>query len=46
MLSEANVGILFHALQNIIAEFPQFTAVQGFKDLNREFLKESDRNLG
>ena len=45
MLSEADVGILFHAPQNVIDEFPQFTAVQEFDELKREFLKASDRNL-
>jgi len=45
MLSEADVGILFHAPQNVIDEFPQFTAVQEFDDLKREFLKASDRDL-
>ena len=45
MLSEADVGILFHAPQNVIDEFPQFTAVQQFDELKREFLKASDRDL-
>jgi len=45
MLSEADVGILFHAPQNVIDEFPQFTAVHEFDDLKREFLQASDRNL-
>jgi phosphoserine/homoserine phosphotransferase len=45
MLSEADVGILFHAPQNVIDEFPQFTAVHEFDELKREFLKASDRNL-
>lgn len=45
MLSEADVGILFHAPQNVIDEFPQFTAVQKFDQLKREFLKASDRDL-
>lgn len=45
MLSEADVGILFHAPQNVIDEFPQFTAVQEFEDLKREFLKASNREL-
>lgn len=45
MLSEADVGILFHAPQNVIDEFPQFTAVQEFDELKREFLKASDRKL-
>jgi phosphoserine/homoserine phosphotransferase len=45
MLSEADVGILFHAPQNVINEFPQFTAVQEFDELKREFLKASNREL-
>lgn len=45
MLSEADVGILFHAPQNVIDEFPQFTAVQQFDELKREFLQASDRDL-
>jgi phosphoserine/homoserine phosphotransferase len=45
MLSEADVGILFHAPQNVIDEFPQFTAVHEFDDLKREFLQASVRNL-
>lgn len=45
MLSEADVGILFHAPQNVMDEFPQFVAVQEFDDLKQEFLKASDRQL-
>ena len=45
MLSEADVGILFHAPQNVIDEFPQFKAVQEFDELKREFLQASNRNL-
>jgi len=45
MLSEADVGILFHAPKNVIDEFPQFNAVQEFIDLKQEFLKASDRAL-
>jgi len=45
MLSEADVGILFHAPQNVIDEFPQFNAVQEFIDLKRKFLEASDREL-
>ena len=45
MLNEADVGILFHAPQNVIDEFPQFTAVHEFDDLKREFIKASDRDL-
>ena len=45
MLSEADVGILFHAPQNVIDEFPQFQAVQEFDDLKKAFLAASDRSL-
>jgi len=41
MLAQAEAGILFHAPQNVISEFPQFPAVQTFKDLKQEFLKAS-----
>lgn len=45
MLSEAEVGILFHAPQNVIDEFPQFPSVQTFEELRAEFIKASDRPL-
>ena len=45
MLSEAHAGILFHAPDNVIAEFPQFPAVQEFEDLKKEFIKASSRKL-
>jgi phosphoserine/homoserine phosphotransferase len=45
MLSEADVGILFHAPQNVIDEFPQFQAVQEYDDLKKAFLAASDRSL-
>ena len=45
MLAEADRGILFHAPQNVIDEFPQFPAVQNFDDLKKEFLKASNRDL-
>ncbi|MCL4121968.1 UNVERIFIED_CONTAM: hypothetical protein GTU68_010823, partial [Idotea baltica] len=45
MLAEADAGILFHAPQNVIDEFPQFPAVQDFESLKKEFLKASNRNL-
>jgi phosphoserine/homoserine phosphotransferase len=45
MLSEAEVGILFHAPQNVIDEFPQFKAVHKFDDLKAAFLEASDRPL-
>lgn len=45
MLAEADAGILFHAPQNVIDEFPQFPAVQTFADLKQEFLRASNRPL-
>ena len=45
MLSEADAGILFHAPDNVIEEFPQFPAVHTFADLKKEFLKASVRDL-
>ena len=45
MLSEADVGILFHAPKNVIEEFPQFKAVNNFSDLKNEFIKSSLRDL-
>lgn len=45
MLSEADVGILFHAPQNVIEEFPQFQSVQEYDDLKRCFLAASGREL-
>mgnify|MGYP005992923933 FL=1 len=45
MLTQAESGILFHAPQNVINEFPQFPAVQTFEELKKEFLKASQRNL-
>ena len=45
MLAEADAGILFHAPDNVIAEFPQFPAVQSFADLKSEFILASNREL-
>jgi phosphoserine/homoserine phosphotransferase len=45
MLKQAESGILFHAPDNVIAEFPQFPAVQTFEDLKKEFIKASNRDL-
>lgn len=45
MLAEADAGILFHAPQNVIDEFPQFPAVQTFEELKKEFIKASNRDL-
>lgn len=45
MLKQAESGILFHAPDNVIAEFPQFPAVHTFEDLKKEFIKASNRDL-
>ena len=45
MLGEADAGILFHAPDNVIAEFPQFPAVHTFEELKQEFIKASNRAL-
>jgi phosphoserine/homoserine phosphotransferase len=45
MLAEADAGILFHAPQNVIDEFPQFPAVQDFESLKKEFINASNRDL-
>lgn len=45
MLGEADQGILFHAPQNVIEQFPQFPAVHTFGDLRKEFIKASNREL-
>jgi phosphoserine / homoserine phosphotransferase len=44
MLAEADAGILFHAPENVIREFPQFPAVHTFDDLKKEFIKASVRD--
>ena len=45
MLSEADAGILFHAPDNVIAEFPQFPAVHSYEDLKKEIVKASPRDI-
>ena len=45
MLSEADAGILFNAPANVIAEFPQFPAVEGYDRLREEFRRASLRDL-
>ena len=45
MLSEADQGILFHAPDNVIAEFPQFPSVQSYEDLKGEIVKASERDI-
>ena len=41
MLTQAEAGILFHAPQNVIDEFPQFPAVHTFDELKAQFLAAS-----
>ncbi|SFM54977.1 bifunctional phosphoserine phosphatase/homoserine phosphotransferase ThrH [Marinobacter zhejiangensis] len=43
MLAQAEEGILFHAPQNVIDEFPQFPAVHDFEALKETFLRLSNR---
>lgn len=45
MLAEADTGILFHAPDNVIAEFPQFQAVHTYVDLKRAIAAASPRNI-
>jgi len=45
MLAEADAGILFHAPDNVIDEFPQFPAVHTFSELKREFIRASNRDI-
>lgn len=45
MLAQAEVGILFKAPPNVIAEFPQFPSVSTYEDLKKEFIKGSVRDL-
>jgi len=42
MLTQAEAGILFHAPENVIKEFPQFPAVHDYEALKEEFLKASE----
>ena len=44
MLTQAEGGILFHAPQNVIDEFPQFPAVHDFEELKKTFLSLSHRH--
>ena len=45
MLAEADVGILIHAPQNVIDEFPQFRSVETLEQLKGAFLEASERPL-
>jgi len=45
MLAEADAGILFHAPQNVIDEFPQFPAVHTFEELRAQIASASVRDI-
>jgi phosphoserine/homoserine phosphotransferase len=45
MLEEADVGFLFHAPANVIADFPQFSAFESYMDLRDAIADASDRNI-
>ncbi len=45
MLGEADVGILIHAPQNVIDEFPQFRSVESLAELKQAFVEASVRDL-
>jgi phosphoserine/homoserine phosphotransferase len=45
MLGEADVGILIHAPQNVIDEFPQFHSVETLEELKSAFVEASERPL-
>ena len=45
MLGEADVGILIHAPQNVIDEFPQFRSVPDLQALKQAFVDASQRPL-
>jgi phosphoserine/homoserine phosphotransferase len=46
MLTEADAGFLFHAPDNVIAEFPQFPAIHTYEELKAAFIRSSQRKLG
>ena len=45
MLAQAEQGILFHAPQNVIEEFPQYPAVHTYDDLKKAFINASERDI-
>ena len=45
MLAQADAGILFSAPANVIAEFPQFPAVETYDELKAAFIAASERDL-
>ncbi|GIX30714.1 MAG: phosphoserine phosphatase ThrH [Porticoccaceae bacterium] len=45
MLAEADAGILFRAPPKVVAEFPQYPAVDSYEALKDAFLAASERSL-
>ncbi len=45
MLGTADAGFLFHAPDKVIAEFPQFAAVDTYQELQQLFRKHSERRI-
>jgi len=45
MLAEADAGILFSAPANVVAEFPQFPAVETYAELKVACVEASARSL-
>jgi phosphoserine/homoserine phosphotransferase len=45
MLEEADIGFLFHAPANVIADFPQFRAYESYNDLRDAIADASDRSI-
>ena len=45
MLAQADAGILFSAPANVVAEFPQFPAVETYDELKSAFIAASEREL-
>jgi phosphoserine/homoserine phosphotransferase len=45
MLAEADVGILIHAPENVIAEFPQFRTVNNHEELKQAIVEASERDI-
>ncbi|MEE2705392.1 MAG: bifunctional phosphoserine phosphatase/homoserine phosphotransferase ThrH [Pseudomonadota bacterium] len=45
MLSEADTGILIHAPQNVINDFPQFNSVNSYEELKTNLINLSNRPL-
>jgi phosphoserine/homoserine phosphotransferase len=45
MLTAADAGFLFHAPANVIAEFPQFPALNTYPELKQAFINASSKKL-